>query len=498
MARVNLATRPALKNGPSAVEWFGPGDWARSTSLHASLPRSTGFAGTTAGDIQMTRGDGIPGRWYVWSASVRCVSPNSIVTKTNFYLPGNVYNSTVDGNAYDQAGSTTRRVVSGVAQCPPGCDSVRPVIDQIDGSMQVTAVLIEEYLTEADAIAALASHATPAWYFDGDGDGVGNTGSGWSWDGTDGESSSTSTVLDPATGTVPFAAMTITGAGVRRSFSTGGITPFGAMSITSGALVTASYDARRGRVRVRAAGLPDPAIRVVVYSRVVGRSRWSVVRGGKQALVAAEGGKALARPVDDYEYRAGAAMEYRLVALSSPENSTDAVVVSKTVLVDDIADHVWVKFIAAPYLNKRVSLHAWSDVTREENNAVFKVRNRKDPVAVTDVHSGRSMEIQVAVQTIAARDALENALGAGSPIFLQVPDSLSCPTMYAKVGSFSWRSLSRFPGRERHLFTIPLTEVAPPPPSIVGQGRTWATVRAQYASWADLGDDLNTWAEVVG
>lgn len=494
MARINLASRPALKNGPTAVEWFGPGDWARSTSMHASLPRSTGYAGTTPGDIQMTRGAAIPGKWYVWSASCRFVSPQVVQTKTNWYTSGNVYLTTTDGPVWDQAGSTTRRIVSGVGQAPADTVDVRPVIDSIDGSLQVTAVLIEQYDTEAEANAALAAHQTAAYYFDGDGDGVGTSGAAWSWNGTNGESPSTSTAGAVPTGSITFGAVTMAGLGVRTSTGTGSIT-FGAVSIATDMIASATYDPRRGRVRVDAIGLPASVVRAVVYSRPEGRSRWTEVRGGRVTINASE--HRLARKVDDYEFVAGARMQYRVVALSSAEGQPDAIVAQRIVDAGRVAGgEVWLKFIAAPASNRKVILHDWSEIAHEARNVLHQVRGREDPIAVTDVHTAATMTVELITETRAEREALRTALRQGAPVFFQTPDTVECPSMYAVVGSFTVARLA--PKSVRSLFVLPLTEVAPPPPSVVGVAVTWASLTQRYASWAELltDPDLDTWRDV--
>lgn len=493
MARINLAIRPSVKS--SATNWFGPSGWARiATGVHASLPRTTAFAGSSTGDIQMDRGDAIPGKWYVWSASIRAVSPQaSLSANIDWYNGASTYLSTSNGPGYDLSGATTARLVSGVGLAPAGAATVRPNLVGVDGSAQLTALLIEQYDSEADANAALAAHATAAYYFDGDGDGTGNTGAAYAWTGTSGSSTSTTTAGSVPTARITFGAMTMSGLGRRVHGGQAARVDFAPMRIATGVIVTAVYDGRRGRVRVKAVGLSSDVVRVIVYARPLGTGRWSEVRGGRMAVAAG----ALLRPVDDYEYRGGAAMQYRVVALASAENTPDDIVQTKILTVTDIPDVAWLKFIASPYLNRRVKIHDWSEVGRKSKNASFSVRGRKGPVQVTDVHDGRAMTVEVITATVAERDALDAALSDGAPVLFQTPDNISCPTMYAVVGDFSWKSLSRQPGRERALFTIPLTEADPPPLSIVGVGLTWATVVSQYATWQELVDSVDTWQELL-
>ena len=492
MTRTNLAIRPGVKN--SSTNWFGPSGWARiATGVHASLPRATAFAGSTAGDLQIDRADCTPGKYYVWSVSIRCTAAQTVTTNIDWYNGASTYLSTTNGNAYNQAGGTTIRVVSGIGLAPAGAATIRPNLVGVDGAAQVTGILIEEYASSAAASAALAAHATAAYYFDGDGDGSGNTGAAYAWTGTNGSSTSTTTAGGVASARIDFASMAITGLGRREHPAAGARLDFAPMRIATGVIVTATYDRRRGRVRVKAVGLTPNVVRVIVYSRPLGTGRWAEVRGGRMAVSSGS----LLRPVDDYEYRGGAAMQYRVVALANPENTPDDVVQAKIITVSDIPDVAWLKFIASPYLNRRIRIHDWSPVARKSKNASYSVRGRKGPVQVTDVHDGRTMSVQLITQTVAERDALDDALSSGAPVLLQTPDSISCPTMYAVVGDYDWRPLSRLPGRERALFTIPLTEADPPPLSIVGVGLTWATVVARYGTWQELVDSVDTWQELL-
>jgi len=492
MVRTNLAIRPSVKN--SATNWFGPSGWARiATGVHASLPRTTAFAGSTAGDIQIDRGACTPGKWYVWSASIRCISPSSAMSANiDWYNGASVYLSTSNGPDYDVTGGTTTRLVSGVGLAPTNAATARPNITGVDGSAQITALLIEEYATEAEATAALAAHATAAYYFDGDGDGVGNTGAAYAWTGTNGSSTSTTTAGTVPTASVPFGAMSITGLG-HRGIRASAVVDFAAMRIATGLIATASYDGRRGRVRIKVVGLSSNVVRAIVYSRPAGTGRWTEVRGGRVAVIAGT----LERPVDDYEYRGGAVMEYRIQALASPENSPDDIVQTKILTVSDIPDVFWLKFIASPYLNRRVKFHRFSPISRRSKNATYQVRGRVGPVSVTDVHDARAMTVQLVTFTVEEREGLDQALSLGAPILFQAPDDHPVPTMYATIGDYGWESLSQLPGRFRALFTIPLTEVSAPPPSIVGVGLTWAAVATQYGSWQELTDSVDSWRELM-
>lgn len=466
--RHNRMLRPAVKN--SSTGWSGPSGWARITTAHASLPRSTAFAGSTVGDVSCGRWTVTAGEQFVCSISIRHTAAMSGNTNVDWYS-GGVYLSTSAGATIVAGAGTTARYSTPVVTAPATADEGVITVNGIDGATEITAGLAEPTTTLGES------------FFDGD-----TTGA--VWDGTNGSSTSTLTVSTPVVATVDFGAVTIAATGTRTSTGSAAIT-FGELQIATGLIVTATYDDRRGRIRIDGVNAAAGAVRAVVYSRPLGTSRYAEVRGGRVAIINHD----FVRTVDDYEFRAGSGMEYKIIVLSSAENSPDVIVQQRIVTLDDTLDRVWVKFIAAPHSNRKVKLLGWSEVGRETRNAIFQVLNRVTPVAVTDVHGSRTMTVELLTSTVADRDALDTALGQGAPIFFQTPDSITCPTMYAVVGNYSWRrAASR---SQRSVFTVALTEVSAPPSSIVGTGVTWATVLTGYASWDDVTDDVSTWAELM-
>jgi hypothetical protein len=148
------------------------------------------------------------------------------------------------------------------------------------------------------------------------------------------------------------------------------------------------------------------------------------------------------------------------------------------------ADHVWLKFIAAPSLNRRLEFMGRTEVARDSRTAVYQVQNRSDPVVVSDVHSSRTFTIRVKTETPAETEALDYALSRGLSCFLQVPATINTPSMYAVVGSYSFDA----PARQsmRSVWTIPLTEVSPPPASVVSPQTSWQQLLDLYPTWDDV------------
>lgn len=480
--RTNLAIRPSVKS--SATNWFGPSGWVRiAAGVHASLPRTTAFAGTTAGDVQTDRATCVPGKWYVYSIAGRFVSASSgVFASTHWYTAGGVFLSADDGNEYSQAGGTTRRLVSGAVQAPVDADTIRPNLFGVDASAQFTALIIEQFDDEASALAAITSHEDGTAYFDGD-------SSGAVWTGTNGSSTSTLTVDEPVT--LSAALTSPVGHIITHRITSAVLTATLASPLAViGLFVTVSYDPARGRVRVKATGLAPEVVRVVISSRRLGTSRWAEVRGGRVAVAAGS----MVRTVDDYEFVAGEGVEYRLVALSSVEGVPDVVVQQRIAGITDTVDAVWLKFIATPYRNRKVILTDWSEVSRKSRVALYDVTNRAQPVAVTDVHTGRQFTVDLVAHTLAERDALDAALGTGVPVYFQTPTSIPCPSIYAVIGDYSYRRPAAH--SLRSILTVQLIEVSPPPPSVVGSGLTYQVLGTQYGAYADLRDAVETYAEL--
>jgi hypothetical protein len=483
--RRNLAIVPALK--VDASTWFGPAGWARITGAHASLPRSTAFAGSTPGSPAMSRADAVAGKFYVVSVSARFVAPSTGRLNIDWYTGGNVYLSTAQGPDFSQAAGTTNRFAA-LGQAPEDVVRLTGVLSGVDGETQITALMVEEFDTLEDAEAALVYSVLASSYFDGDSDGA-------SWEGDDGESVSTIEQDVPAGGVSTLPAPQAGGLGVRTSLGNTGLAELLPPFAATGLFATATYDDRRGRIRLDVQGLAPNVVRVETFYRTRGKSRWLPVRGGKVAV--ADG--TTVRRIDHYEWEAGRGVEYRIDAISTPENVAPASIVQSAFAdLDATIEAVWLKFIPAPYRNIRVELLAdrWS-IGREARNTVHEIDGRPEPIVVSDVHSSRALTVRFATHTVEDYARLDQALAKGLPAFLQIPASIPLPSMYVSIGSYTAERTGRRREADSHIFTVQVREVAAPPLSIIGSGITWGVVLEQYGTWGELLDAHDTWGEVL-
>jgi hypothetical protein len=480
----NIHTNPALSVDNSPATWFGSG-YARITGAHASLPRTTAWSGTGGAPVA-GRFSGTPAKYYAVTGSIRFTGASTGHLQVDWKTSGNAYIETTQLTTFSQGAGTTARI-GGVAVAPASADHGDIVVNDLTGATQITAMMVREFALEADALAALAVDVLAANYADGD-------STGGVWDGTTGKSTSTITRLEPAHGSAEFGALVASGYGIRTSADATGGVIFGPLLASTGLIPSAQYDRRRGRIRVSASGLATSAVRVIIYSRPLGTSRWTVVRGGRIAVVAG----ALQHPADDYEYRAGGGMEYRIDALDTTEEQPQHVIQSVRITVTDTEEQVWLKFIPAPWTNIPVELVVddW-ELQQEARSEVHDVAGTSPPIVVSDVHGSIRTSVRFRTPDAASLAGLRRALGQGAPAYLQVPDSVPFPTMYVSIGNFSSR---RWGGREssRYLTTVDLVEVAAPPPSVVPASLTWGVFSAQFGSWAEASAAYERWSDVVG
>jgi hypothetical protein len=487
--RQNLATNPALKNdatGWSAVSNTGTvlADWGRSASVDAALPRTTGFEGTTGGDVLTPRVPVVPGQSYYWAVSVKALVDLSANMLVNFYT-GTVSGSTFVANSgptvpLNLAAGATNRFVVGPYTVPATAAAAYLKLNDLDGGAEVTAYQVE-----------LAS--TFGAYFDGDTPGA-------SWDSANGLSSSTIRQLSESLTVGDGFARAVSAAGPVTSepaslaeswsiASSGFLAE--SMRMRDGFLISSlQWDEVRGRNRVSAFTFAADVVRARVSRRPVNGGAWELVRGGTVDVVAGR----MVRQVDDYEFPSGVDLLYRIEGLTGA-SSGSVVVQSATVARRSIADAVWLKFITQPALNRKVDFMGRTDVSRDSRTSVYNVVGRSDPVVVSDVHSSRTFTIKVKTETVGATEALDHALSQGLPCYLQVPATINTPSMYAVVGSYSFEA----PATKslRNIWTIPLTEVAAPPPSIVSPQATWQELIDKYATWQDVLDNVPTWLDTA-
>jgi hypothetical protein len=239
-----------------------------------------------------------------------------------------------------------------------------------------------------------------------------------------------------------------------------------------------------GLSRVRLSGTALDAASTALFERSPNGIRWTTVRGGTDVPITGAGTAAL----DDYEFSPGVTNYYRVTA--------GADVFTTTIVPDQST--VWLKSITRPWLNRSVSVVSHGDITRPARNGVFPVLGRTYPIAVTDVRLARQWDMVVKADQLADADALDLVFASGDPLFVQVPATgvlSTIPGGYVVVGDVKRSRYGTV--SNRRWFDLPLTEVAPPGPDVVGSTSTWETLVAEFGSWTAVLAAFGSWAEVA-
>jgi hypothetical protein len=257
--------------------------------------------------------------------------------------------------------------------------------------------------------------------------------------------------------------------------------------------ITVVYDPRRGRVRINATGIAGTAHSARVFYAPPNRFTLSRIRGGAVAVI---GGQFESR-VDHYEFVAGEVGFYAVQTYTGPVDNIGAIVDTTYADVAAPVEEVWIKSIGSPFLNRRVTLNSWSEIARKARSDAYDVQGRPDPVVVLDVSSSRTTTLTLRTRSLQERDALDATLSAGVPCYLQTPSHVALPSMYVTIGDYS---IARTPRHDSHtaVWTVPVTEVAAPPLSVVGVADTWQLAKETYPSWGDLRATTGTWLELAG
>lgn len=489
--RVNLSPNPSCKNNTTgnATDWTSsPSGYARQTGL-TGMDRTTGFGGSGARDIITSPRFAVTaGLDYVVSVQVKTGASNTFKMLVNWYA------GTASGSFISNSGTSVPFTVNGTSRCEIG-----PVTAPTGaGGGYLRIIEVDSTTASFTALIAEQTSSTGRVYFDGDSTSPFKA----SWAGTAGNSESyeltaADTVTWSESGTKTVSAVGPVGADAFSFSSVGSVVASSTVTdpvtwADSGLIVGLTYDARYGRNRITAHGLPSTAIRAIVEVRPAGKARFTAVRGGKVGMTAG----AFTRTVDDYEFAAGVANTYRITAYSTAEGVPDIAVATATATQAASNPGTWLKFIAQPSLNVAVQLVGFGEISRASRTALFDVQGRSDPIAVSDVASSRRVTVSLRTDGVTAADRLDYALSQGVPLFLHVPNGMALPSLYAVAGDYS-SGLVAQTSQVRH-WTLPLTEVAPPATTISGAAITCQTILDTYLTCDEVLDAFDTCQEMAG
>lgn len=249
-------------------------------------------------------------------------------------------------------------------------------------------------------------------------------------------------------------------------------------------MISATYEDDIARVRLTAtAAVGATGVR---FERSIGGVSWRTVRGAQRL-------DTTSIAIDDYEFTPGVLNSYRAISLSP----VDVVLGTESTTVTPTIDRVWFKSIARPFLNRKVVVRDYSSITRRSRAGVFEIPGRSFPVRVGDAASSRSWTMEVLTADLAEAQSLEYLIASGDVVLVQVPPAYDIPGGYVGLGDMTRGRVSRPLSDGRRQFSLPMTEVAAPAPSIVGYAGTWEGLMAEFGTWSAITAAFPTWADLL-
>lgn len=175
---------------------------------------------------------------------------------------------------------------------------------------------------------------------------------------------------------------------------------------------------------------------------------------------------------------------------------------------------VWLKSVRYTSQNTAVTVADYEDVEHDPRSSVFPIAGRALPTGVTELHGGRNHVLHLRTKTQAEQDRLDVLIRTGDVFFLQVPTTAPAAIDGNLLLPGSMHVLIGRPVKHRiggvsdeHLYSLPLTEVTPPGPDVVGTTLTlqglwrlhgsWESVWAAYPTLRDMWDTIGSPEDLV-
>lgn len=238
--------------------------------------------------------------------------------------------------------------------------------------------------------------------------------------------------------------------------------------------LVATYDPVLSRIQLAVTGAGGTATYLVVDRSTDGFITADVVRGGSHIPISGGVGN-----LDDYEFPVGIATTYR----ARSYDAGNVLLNTFTAVVTQDLTAVWLKVPAAPFMNRSITVSSAGDKSRPARRSINGVIGRNAPVAISDVRLYPSFDLRAYTFTKQEEETLDLILGSGEILLIQLPLANTCMDGgYYSAGDVQWGPAGSR-AKPKRVFTIPLQEVAPPGPDVVGSSYTWTSVVADYATW---------------
>ncbi|MGW7087502.1 hypothetical protein ACWGH2_28955 [Streptomyces sp. NPDC054871] len=203
--------------------------------------------------------------------------------------------------------------------------------------------------------------------------------------------------------------------------------------------------------------------------------------------------------IEDYEAPLGAPVFYR-IELWPDGATTPATRTSDTVTIaaGDL-NLAWLKDPGNPQRNIRLMISKAPDWQRPVEQAVYRVKGRRNAVILSDTRGGLEGDLTLWTRSDDERGALHWLLDSGNTLLWQAVPGMGVSDMYVSVAQASEARVGGTAQEQWRAWTLPLTQTdMPVTTGLSGSaGRTWQDVLAEFDTWADLLPVYATWEDVL-
>jgi hypothetical protein len=194
--------------------------------------------------------------------------------------------------------------------------------------------------------------------------------------------------------------------------------------------------------------------------------------------------------VEDHEAPFGIQFYYAMTIRDS-----DGAVVSTrssgpvTLVLADL-NEAWLKDPSMPQRNLRVLVQRAPDWARPIEQAVHRVRGRRNPIVLSGVRGGLEGELAIWTRSDEERQALHLLLDSGNTLLWQAAPGMGASDLYVSVAQISEARVGALAQEPWRAWTLPLTQQDMPVTLGVNGsgGRTCQDVVTEFATCADLLD----------
>lgn len=205
--------------------------------------------------------------------------------------------------------------------------------------------------------------------------------------------------------------------------------------------------------------------------------------------------------LEDYEAPLGVPVSYYVETHDSAGALTGTRTSAAVTIDPGDSNWCWLKDPGNPQRNLRAMVASPPEWSRPIDQAVYRVRGRRNAVVHSDVRGGLEGDLTVYTASDAEAEALHWLLDPGHTLLWQVGPSVheQSANLYVNVAEAGLPRVTPKAFEAGRLWALSLTQADMPTSVAVSgtAGRSWRDVLAEHATWGEVRDRYASWEDVL-